>query len=231
MSKVSNGKAENQYYGKFLECCTTAAMNNSEEVEYEEDYIFTEDEQSEFFEEAEQLANHVGKTRAIYIGNKTSNERGDIYLPDRDEYLEIKRVSSGTGTYYNTSIYYLSKFGHNGTAFHDGENVPLYALPGNVGAARIAPTCDLIDLVDENDAVVFRPAQTLCIDCVVVDELIALLGDDDFTGFLNAQLSLLLMLWQRFAEQTAQIDCRAAGDQFHGAGLFGHVHFQNKIFV
>ena len=116
MNKVSNSKAKNQYYGKFLECCIVAAMNNSEEVEYEEDYIFSEDEQSEFFEEAEQIANYLGKSTAIYIGNKTSNEKGDIYLPNTNEHVEIKRVSSGTGTYYNTSIYYLSKFGFN---FHE----------------------------------------------------------------------------------------------------------------
>ena len=116
MSKVSNNKAENQYYGKFLECCVVAAMNNNEEVEYKEDHIFTEDEQSEFFEEAEQIANYLGKSTAIYIGNKTSNEKGDIYLPNTNEYVEIKRVSSGTGTYYNTSIYYLNKFGFN---FHE----------------------------------------------------------------------------------------------------------------
>ena len=55
MSKVSNNKAENQYYGKFLECCVVAAMNNNEEVEYKEDHIFTEDEQSEFLKKQNKL--------------------------------------------------------------------------------------------------------------------------------------------------------------------------------
>ena len=64
----------------------------------------------------EQIANYLGKSAATYIGNKTSNEKGDIYLPNTNEHVEIKRVSSGTGTYYNTSIYYLSKFGFN---FHE----------------------------------------------------------------------------------------------------------------
>ena len=39
----SNVKADNQYFGKYRECCVVAYLNNSE-IEYNENYIFTEEE-------------------------------------------------------------------------------------------------------------------------------------------------------------------------------------------
>lgn len=105
----SNSRAENQYYGKFRECCVVAHLNNSS-VEYNENYTFTPEEEKTLFDEAGLIANYLGNHTAIYLGNQTTNESGDILL-DNGETIEIKSVSTGTGTYYNTSIYYLSKFG------------------------------------------------------------------------------------------------------------------------
>lgn len=105
----SNTRAENQYYGKYFECCVAAHLNNSE-VEYHEDYDFTTEEQKNLLEEAKIVARHIGNHTAAYLGNHTSTESGDIEL-DNGEVIELKRVSAGSGTYFNTSIYYFSKFG------------------------------------------------------------------------------------------------------------------------
>lgn len=105
----SNVRADNQYYGKYRECCVVAHLNHKE-VEYYEDYTFTPEEQKILFKESKLIADFLGDHTASYLGNHTANESGDILL-DTGETIEIKTVSAGSGTYFNTSIYYLTKFG------------------------------------------------------------------------------------------------------------------------
>jgi hypothetical protein len=105
----SNTRATNQYYGKYRECCVVAHLNQSD-VEYHEDYSFTAEEQKILFDEAKLIADFLGDHTATYIGNYTANESGDILL-DTGDTVEIKTVSAGSGTYFNTSIYYFTKFG------------------------------------------------------------------------------------------------------------------------
>lgn len=107
----SNTRAENQYYGKFRECCVVAHLNHSE-IDYHENFIFTNEEQIRLSNEAKLIADFLGSHTATYLGNHTANESGDILL-DNKEVVEIKTVSAGTGTYFNTSIYYFDKFGFN----------------------------------------------------------------------------------------------------------------------
>lgn len=45
---------------------------------------------------------------ARWVGNRTNNENCDIIIDDKK--YEIKYVSQGAGTYFNTSIYYLLKY-------------------------------------------------------------------------------------------------------------------------
>ena len=105
----SNDKATNQYYGKFFETAVVAQLNNSE-VEYNENYEFSPEEKTEMLKQAKKVANYLGDYTAEYIGNQTALASGDIKL-NNGETIELKRVSAGTGTYFNTSIYYFSKFG------------------------------------------------------------------------------------------------------------------------
>ena len=71
----SNTRAENQYYGKYFECCIAAHLNNSE-VEYHEDYDFTTEEQKNLLEEAKIVARHIGNHTATYLGNQLECEFG-----------------------------------------------------------------------------------------------------------------------------------------------------------
>ena len=108
---ASNSRAENQYYGKYRECCVIAHLHHAE-VEYLENYDIPEKEREDIFEKSKIVSNFIGKHTATYIGNHTINESGDILLDNGDR-LELKSVSAGTGTYHNTSIYYFEKFGFN----------------------------------------------------------------------------------------------------------------------
>lgn len=105
----SNTRAENQYYGKYRECCVVAHLNHKD-VEYHENYAFTVEEKKQLSDEAKLIADFIGDHTATYLGNHTANESGDILL-DNGDVVEIKTVSAGTGTYFNTSIYYFTKFG------------------------------------------------------------------------------------------------------------------------
>ena len=118
----SNTRAENQYYGKYRECCVVAHLNHAE-VEYHENYTFTTEEQKILSDEAKLIADFLGNHTATYLGNHTANESGDILL-DTGEIIEIKTVSAGSGTYFNTSIYYFSKFGFDFKKYM--ENYGLY---------------------------------------------------------------------------------------------------------
>ena len=115
----SNVKADNQYFGKYLEKATVEHINNSgiivDPTKYEDlvGYIFSDEEIITLNKEAEKIAEYIGKDRhATYIGNHTSTECGDIFLSD-NTYIELKRVSSGSGTYHNTSIYFFKDFGYD----------------------------------------------------------------------------------------------------------------------
>lgn len=112
MPKTSNDKSLNQYYGKYFECCIVAHLNN-ENVNYNEDYEIPKENKDLMFKEAENVAKYLGNHIANYCGNHTALSNGDIFLEDTKENIEIKRVSNGNGTYFNTSVYYLEKFGFN----------------------------------------------------------------------------------------------------------------------
>lgn len=118
---ASNCRADNQYYGKYRECCVVAHLNNTP-VEYNEDYVFSDKEKIDMYEETRIIADYIGNHRAIYIGNHTIDASGDIVL-DNGEVVELKCVSSGNGTYFNTSIYYLSKFGFDFREYMDKYNI------------------------------------------------------------------------------------------------------------
>ena len=106
---VSNSRANNQYYGKYRECCVVAALNKNE-IEYHENFIFSDEEKERLFNEGKLIADFLGEHTATYLGNHTAIESGDILL-DNGETVEIKTVSQGSGTYFNTSIFYFLKFG------------------------------------------------------------------------------------------------------------------------
>ena len=127
----SNSRAENQYYGKYRECCIVAHLNNTD-IDYHENYIFTEEEQKTLFNEAKLVADFLGDHTATYLGNHTVTKSGDILL-DTGDVIEIKTVSAGSGTYFNTSIYYFSKFGFNFKEYM--EKYGLYdAIENNFGS-------------------------------------------------------------------------------------------------
>jgi hypothetical protein len=113
----SNIKADNQYFGKYLERAVVEHINNTGIVidpnQYYDlsGYCFSDQEITDLNKEAEKIAAYIGKNFvASYVGNHTSIECGDIILDDHI-HIELKRVSSGSGTYHNTSIFFFKDYG------------------------------------------------------------------------------------------------------------------------
>ena len=104
-----NTRNVNQYYGKYFECCVNSILNNTP-IDFKEDYAFSEKEKEIFYAHAKIVADYIGDHSSTYVGNLTCSATGDLML-DNGETVELKYVSNGNGTYHNTSIYYLQKFG------------------------------------------------------------------------------------------------------------------------
>lgn len=113
----SNLKADNQYFGKYFEIATVAKINNDDKTPNPADYPelsgyeFSSEEINTLNNQAQGLADYFGREHtAEWVGGHTVSGIGDIVL-DGHTSAEVKRVSTGSGTYHNTSVYYFTAFG------------------------------------------------------------------------------------------------------------------------
>ena len=155
----SNIKSDNQYFGKYFEIAVTAKINGDNEFpnpkNYEElcGYNFSQKEILYLNDEAKKIADYIGSNHyASRIGNHTLTELGDIILDNKIK-IELKRVSCGSGTYHNTSIYYLTKFGFDFKKYM--EQFQLYkAIENNFPSVKISYTNN--SPVTQNDSSFIR---------------------------------------------------------------------------
>ena len=115
----NDGRANNQWIGKYFELCSTDRINGNEIppdptlYKSTSGYNFTEEEKKELFKQAIAIKNHIGEGHhAEWVGDHTVKGTGDIIL-DNKWYIEIKHVAEGNSTYHNTSIHYFDRFGFN----------------------------------------------------------------------------------------------------------------------
>ena len=107
-------KENNQYYGKYFECCVVNQINKEDKDLYKENYCdFSTEEKEDIQKDAMAVAQYLNANKAEYTGNLTGSAKGDVFLPDTNEFIELKYVSFGKGTYWNTSLSYFEKFNFN----------------------------------------------------------------------------------------------------------------------
>jgi hypothetical protein len=101
-------KENNQYYAVFVESRVVAFINNEDYVmpSIIKDFPFTEEEIEEMTSDAMFIAKMIGGTQATWTGRECSNQSGDIIVDGR--VIELKYVSCGNGTYFNSSLAYFS---------------------------------------------------------------------------------------------------------------------------
>lgn len=101
-------KQNNQYYGSYFEQAIVSLINR-EKTENNTTFSFTKEEMEEMNEDAKKLTKQIfpNETKAQHTGINTSLASGDIIVNGKD--IEIKYVSSGNGTHFNTSVSYTEE--------------------------------------------------------------------------------------------------------------------------
>ena len=79
-------------------------------------------------------------------------------------------------------------------ALHQRQKVALHALARDVGAARFLARCDLVDLIEENDAVLLDPVDRNGAQVFLVDALAGFLVGQQFERILDGHLARLLLV-------------------------------------
>ncbi len=74
-------------------------------------------------------------------------------------------------------------------ALHNGQDVTLNAFPADIGTATSATLCDLVDFIDEHDAVLLRTGNGFVLHGIHVDELGRLFLHEQLPGFLHLHMA------------------------------------------
>ena len=112
--------------------------------------------------------------------------------------------------------------------FDDRQQVPLYPFARDVGAGALAALAgDLVDFVDENDAMVFDAIERLVHDVVHVDQLLQLLVDQNAARFVEVHGAALLLFWNQLLDHFPEIDFRA----FHALRRLHHLEHREALLL
>lgn len=98
-----------------------------------------------------------------------------------------------------------AQLGVDRAALDERQQVALHALAGNVGAAGVAALGNLVDLVDEDDAVLLHRLQGAGLEVFFVDQARGFLVADELEGFLDLQLAALLLALAHVGEEVLQL--------------------------
>ena len=97
-------------------------------------------------------------------------------------------------------------FGADRGAFDQRQKIALHAFAADIGADALRAGADLVDLVEEHDAVVLDVADRLLHGRVVVDQLVGLFRHQDIEAVAHGDATRLGALAERLAQHVAQID-------------------------
>ena len=113
-------------------------------------------------------------------------------------------------------------------AFDDRQQVALHALTRHVGPGALAALAgDLVDLVDEDDAVVFDAVQRLVHHVVHVDQLLQLFVDQDAARLVQMYGAALFLLRDQLLNHFAEIDVRP----FHALRRLHHLQHRETLLL
>lgn len=107
-------KANNRHYGQYFEQAIESTINK-EEISNKTGFKFPKEDIELMNKHSKILSDYLSAEKATRVGQKTSNESCDL-LVDGCE-IEIKYVGSGAGTYFNTSMEYVTNIGF--ISYHD----------------------------------------------------------------------------------------------------------------
>src|SRR5262249_51518895 len=94
----------------------------------------------------------------------------------------------------------------HGRAFDDRQDVALHALAAHVGPVRALAACNLVDLVDEDDAGLLHPLDRRAGDAVHVDQLLLFLRAEVFERLGHLQLAPLALALKEPRQHVLDVD-------------------------
>ena len=89
-------------------------------------------------------------------------------------------------------------------AFDQRQQIALHAFARHIGAAAVFTGTDLVDLVEENDGIAFGLADRFLHHLILIEQLIALFGDQRFIDVAHGGAARFGLAAQGFSEQVAQ---------------------------
>ena len=105
---------------------------------------------------------------------------------DRQAALQLRQEVGGLGDMegargdeQDVIGFHLAVLGGNGGALDQRQEIALHALAADVGAITAFARADLVDLVEEDDAVVLDRSDRLLDQFIVVEQLVGFLVDQD----------------------------------------------------
>src|SRR5689334_14939125 len=96
--------------------------------------------------------------------------------------------------------------GVDGGALDQRQQVALHALARDIGSAQPFPAGDLVDLVEEHDAILLDRANGFLNELVAVEQLVGLLIDEDAVRLVHRNPSRLGAPATDLSENVADID-------------------------
>lgn len=98
-------KEDNQYYGKYFEQAICNIINKEKIINIT-GFDFSTSEIEELNADAQMVADYLKADYAEYLGEHTRSSNCDLLIDGKE--IELKYVSQGSGTYYNTSLNYIN---------------------------------------------------------------------------------------------------------------------------
>src|SRR5262245_3231262 len=97
-------------------------------------------------------------------------------------------------------------FGADGRALDQRQEIALHAFAADIGADALRARADLVDLVEEDDAVILDVPDRLLHDHVAVDQLVGFLAQENVEGIAHGDLARLGARAEGFAQHVGKID-------------------------
>src|SRR6476469_4276632 len=118
----------------------------------------------------------------------------------------LRRMKRAGGDEQHMVGLHRTVFGADRGALDQRQEIALHALAAHIGADALGARADLVDLVEEHDAVVLDVADRFLHGGVVVDQLVRLFRQQDIETVAHGDAARLGALAERLAEHVAQID-------------------------
>ena len=123
--------------------------------------------------------------------------------------------------------------GGNGRAFDQRQQIALHALAADIGAARVGAGADLVDLVDEDDAVFLYGLKGRQLHGLIVQQLVGLFRHQQVVAFGHGHAAAGAAA-AHLAEQLAQVDgthlaLTGGVKGGEGVGAVGHLDLDHGI--